>query len=737
MKILMTLMGLDIGGVETHVVELSKELKKRGNEVVVVSAGGAYQHEIEAANIKHYYAPLLTHSASSMLKSYKILKKVITIEKPDIVHAHARIPAFLCHIIHKTNKSFSFVTSVHCPFTTRGLMGKLSRWGSKSMAVSDDLKYYVTQNYRKVKSKNVYVSVNGIDTEKFSNVVSGDDIVREFHLNPNATRIVYVSRLDRDVCTPAYSLLEIFPRLIEHIPDLELIIVGKGNGFDELLSMANDINVACGRNAVVMTGARTDVYKINAAATFCIGVSRAILEGMAESKPAILAGNYGYTGIFTKDKLSSGIGNNFTCRGTGTLDNEALFDDIMSLYSMPKEEFNALGEYCRSVVLEYYSIRKMANDNYKMYEAALSDGKYDVAILGYYGFHNSGDDALLHAVITSLRTRNPDVRILVFSNTPEETARVYKVSASNRFDILAMKKILKNTKLFIMGGGSLLQDGTSSKSLLYYIMCLKIAKRFCAKTMLYANGIGPILRKSNGKKIVKALQGVDVITLRDDDSAEDLKDLGVSGDMRVTADPVFAITEYETVNTQYLLKNRGISEADKYVCVSLRKWKNAPEGIEEHFAKMCDYISSEYGYKIVFLPMQYPYDAGIIRSVKAKMKETSYFIDSRLGIGEMLGIIKNSELIIGVRLHILIYASTVAVPGIGIVYDPKVSSFQRYIHQPYFIEPRGLAAGDYKSVIDECIKNKVSIVANLEETAAVMRKKAEETADIAAKLINK
>ena len=33
-KVLMTLMGLDIGGAETHVVELSKELKKQGYDII-------------------------------------------------------------------------------------------------------------------------------------------------------------------------------------------------------------------------------------------------------------------------------------------------------------------------------------------------------------------------------------------------------------------------------------------------------------------------------------------------------------------------------------------------------------------------------------------------------------------------------------------------------------------------------------------------------------------------------
>ena len=734
MKILMALMGLNIGGAETHVVELSKELKKMGNTIIVVSAGGAYQQEIEAAGIKHYYAPLLTHKLGDMTKAYGILKRVISVEKPDVVHAHARIPALLCHIIHKFNKSFSFVTSVHYMFNTKGLMGKLSRWGSRQLAVSEDLKRYVIQNYKGIKEENVSVSVNGIDTEKFSSSVDGSSVVSEFGLKEGSTRIVYVSRLDKEVCTPIYSVLKIFPRLIEQIPDLEIVIVGQGTGFDELSAMANDINKITGRRAVVLTGARTDIAKINACATFCIGVSRSILEAMAESKPVILAGNFGYMGVFGEHNLATAISNNFTCRSTSDLDEDKLFEDIMQIYNMEKSDFDALGEYCRAVVEEYYSATKMALDNLRMYKSIVYEGKYDAAILGYYGYHNSGDDALLHSIINSLKERKSDVRIAVFSKNPEETSKLYNITSISRFNFFRMRKALKNTKLFIMGGGSLLQDGTSRRSLAYYIACLKLAKRKCEKTMLYANGVGPFVHKFSKRKVANALKNVDLITLRDDDSAEELKKIGVTQNVYVTADPAFSLTPGDNSGLQELEK-RGVDKSDKFVCISPRKWNRQSENFIEEFAGMCDYIVSEYGYKVVFIPMQYPYDAKIIRQIQATMKNPAVFVDKRLAPGEILSIIGQSELTIGVRLHILIYASAMAVPAIGIVYDPKVSSFQRYINQPYYIEPRGLSAGDYKSVIDDCIKNRVDIIANLSENAEAVRKRAQQTADMAIKLI--
>ena len=53
MKILMATMSLDIGGAETHIVELAKELKHQDHDVAVISNGGVYVPEIQALSLIH------------------------------------------------------------------------------------------------------------------------------------------------------------------------------------------------------------------------------------------------------------------------------------------------------------------------------------------------------------------------------------------------------------------------------------------------------------------------------------------------------------------------------------------------------------------------------------------------------------------------------------------------------------------------------------------------------------
>ena len=215
MKILMATMGLDIGGAETHIVELSKELKSRGHQVAVVSNGGVYVPEIEAAGIRHYAAPLNRRSVGSMLQAQRILRQIIAREKPDIVHAHARIPAFLCGRLQKS-MGFAFVTSCHGVYQVSGALRLLSNWGERTLAVSEDIRDYLIRQYN-VPQEHITLTINGIDTDKFSPALTGETVRREFDLGDGPV-IAHVSRLDPETVYTARQLVELAPALCRDYP---------------------------------------------------------------------------------------------------------------------------------------------------------------------------------------------------------------------------------------------------------------------------------------------------------------------------------------------------------------------------------------------------------------------------------------------------------------------------------------------------------------------------------------
>lgn len=371
MNILMALMQLDIGGAETHVVELSKELKRRGHNIVIVSRGGVYQTELEKAGVKCYEAPLHSKKPGDMLSARKILKEIIETEKIDLVHSHTRISSFILGKLHKKMK-FPFVTTAHWIFNTKFGLKYLSDWGQKALAVSEDIKEYLMKNYKMTES-DITVTVNGIDAEKFSKDTDKKPVMDEFNISEEDNLVVYVSRMDTSRSLVAHQLIESVIRLDNIVENLKCIIVGDGDDFENVKKEAEDANEKLGREAIILCGARVDIDKIIAPAKLFVGVSRAALEAMASEKPTIIAGNEGYVGLFSEDKLPVCLETNFCLRGCEMSTTDLLAQDIGGFFGLWEEDQEKLGKYGREVVLEKYSVKRMADDAEKVYKEVMGD----------------------------------------------------------------------------------------------------------------------------------------------------------------------------------------------------------------------------------------------------------------------------------------------------------------------------------------------------------------------------
>ena len=93
----------------------------------------------------------------------------------------------------------------------------------------------------------------------------------------------------------------------------------------------------------------------------------------------------------------------------------------------------------------------------------------NILISGYYGFDNIGDESILRTLVSSLREHIPDCSLTVLSHNPTSTREKYGVEAVDRMSPMAILHAVKKCDMLISGGGSLLQDVTSSKSLHYYL----------------------------------------------------------------------------------------------------------------------------------------------------------------------------------------------------------------------------------------------------------------------------
>ena len=199
-----------------------------------------------------------------------------------------------------------------------------------------------------------------------------------------------------------------------------------------------------------------------------------------------------------------------------------------------------------------------------------------IVISGYYGFGNSGDEAILKSIVRDFREIDPNIDITALSNNPDKTSKEYNINAINRLNVMKIAQAVKNCDLVISGGGSLLQDMTSTRSLLYYLSIIKIGLMFNKKIMLYANGIGPINSPVNIKRVKKVIDNVDLITLREPESFNELSRMGISKPrIIVTADPVLTTEPVSKDKVDEIFKIENISENGEYIGVNIRNWKHS------------------------------------------------------------------------------------------------------------------------------------------------------------------
>ncbi len=741
MKILMVTMGLEIGGAETHIVELSRALSRMGHDITVASNGGVYENELRKFNIRHVKLPLNNKYPLSVIKSYHGLYKLIKTERFDIVHAHARIPAFICGLLEK-RLSFRFVTTAHLDFKLTPLWQKIADWGEKTIAVSEDIAQYLISNYG-VCSDNISLTINGIDMEKFSPDTDFSDIVSEFGLDNTKKRIVYISRIDSDRSAAAFMLVEKADYICKKY-NAEIVIVGDGNDFPALSKKVEDANKKIGGRSIILTGARSDINKFAAAADIFIGVSRSVLEAMSASKPVVIAGNQGYLGIMDDSKLQIARDTNFCCRGCEMTNAETLCRDVCTLLEMmdsDKDAFAEMGQYNRSIIEKYYSADRMARDYIEVYEKLFPYEPYkhgDVIISGYYGFSNMGDDSLLSVIIDSLKSAAPEIRITALTKNPSKMHRRFGVKCINRFNIPKISREMKHAKLLISGGGSLLQDGTSTKSLFYYTFIMKLAHHKKIPFMLYANGIGPLYRDKNRRLAGNVVKMAEAVTLRDPESADELVKMGVSPDkIKVTADPAFLLVPAEEYKIKAIHERYKID--GKCFAVSLREGHNLgnidfnSSEFESEVASACKIIAEKHSMTPIFIPMQPSRDDGICMRVSEMCGGKTV---CGLSARELCGIMDGMEFVIGMRLHVLIYAANRCVPAVGLCYDPKIRTLMNYIGQKSIVD---VTDSDIQRKIieyaDEIINNRGEICTLLSDKTKLLREAAESDIMNAVKIV--
>ena len=723
MKVIHLISGGDSGGAKTHVLSLLQNLNKTITAQLVCFRDGPFAEEARAMGI-----PTMICGGNNIPHLRRELAAYIRQGGYQLIHCHGSRANMIGALLRKPT-GLPVVSTVHSDYKldymgrpfARLTFGAINAWALRHLdyriGVSDAMVDLLID--RGFPPDRFYAIYNGID---FTPAPSQGDRLAYLRglgadVEENSVVVGIAARLNpvKDMST----LIRGFAEGHKSCPRLRLVIAGDGEERQKLEDLAKELGV---EKEVTFAG-----WISGGMDRFYSALDVNALTSLSETFPYALTEGARFH-LATVATAVGGI--------------PYLIDQDVNGYLFTPGDWQTLGRYLAALgngdalrremgeklyekASAKFSIQSTVDTQLHIYEEIIrrhNRPKRDrdgVVICGAYGRGNAGDDAILEAILQEMRAIDPDMPITVLTKDPKATRLTYRVRTAGRMDVLTWKKAMRHAGLYINGGGSLIQDVTSRRSLWFYLHNIQAAHKAGCKVQMYGCGIGPVLREQHRKLAASVLNAsVDVITLREPDSLKELQSMGVTKpEILLTADPALTLPAASEDEIDSVLLRAGIPPHGKYLCFALRNWK----GFEDKaplFAQAAKYAYETYGLTPVFAAVEKHLDPVAGRLAAAGLDIPHYFLDDAGSAGTIIGALSRMQAVVSMRLHALIFAAGQGIPLAGVVYDPKVSAFLRYIGQENFLDLDALTADALKAMIDRMVSSPISP----EEQAAAVQK---------------
>ena len=308
---------MESGGVERATLEIGQALVARGARSMVVSAGGRLVAQLEREGSEHIALDLGRKSLRT-LRHVASLRRLFENERPALVHARSRLPAWLAHLALRRLRGIppAFVTSVH-GLNSPGRYSAILTRGERVICVSETVRRYVVANYPEVDASRLRVIPRGIDPAAFP----------FGHAPPTAWRAAFAGEFP----ALAQGKLLVLPgrgtRLKGHDTAIRLLAMLRSQGVDarllllgareagreayvrELEALAAALGVAA---QVVISAPRNDVRDVLAIADLVLQVSnkpeafgRTVAEALSLGRP-VLGLDHGGVGEILAEHFPAG-----------------------------------------------------------------------------------------------------------------------------------------------------------------------------------------------------------------------------------------------------------------------------------------------------------------------------------------------------------------------------------------------------------------------------------------------
>ena len=704
MKIIHMISGGDVGGAKTHVLSLLAGLNKTETVHLICFTKGPFADEARQLGI-----PTTVIADSSLLRTGKRILAMIRHDGYQVIHCHGARANMMGMLLRK-KAGVPVISTIHSDYRldylgrpmaalTYGNINKIAlrrfdAWVGVSAGMTDLL---ISRGFD---PQRVYTLYNGVDFSRQPEIVPRDAYLKSIGLSVEEDTVVFGIAARINPVKDMTTLIRAFAATVEECPNIRLVIAGDGEQEAEIRALARELcpsGTVCFAGWVQQIDSFYNALDVNVLTSLSETFPYALTEG-ARMHCATIASRVGGVPYLIDDGFNGLL---FEPRDVAKLTSHMVY------FARHREERLAMGEKLYEKARRDFSLEAMVSKQESIYEtiirrakrpAGLRDG---VVICGAYGKGNSGDNAILNAIVEQLHHIDPDLPITALSRDPMETKLCAGIDAVYTFSVFKIGRLLRRTKLYISGGGTLMQDATSTRSLLYYLFSIRQAHRRGCKVMLYGCGIGPISKERNQKRTAKVLNRyVNIISVRDRYSIETLEQLGVTEpEIHLNADPALLIDPPDTDELRSYLRRSGLVEGKSYVMIALRPWDGFTEKIGA-FAAAAEYLHREYGLIPLLYAMEPARDEAAVKAVAEKIHCPHLVLSAGTNGAEILALVRRMSLVISMRLHTLIFASGQGVPVVGIVYDPKVSGFLDYLGQDLYLPLQEVNLGALADLID-------------------------------------
>ena len=331
-----------------------------------------------------------------------------------------------------------------------------------------------------------------------------------------------------------------------------------------------------------------------------------------------------------------------------------------------------------------------------------------ISLIGYYGHANVGDEAILTCLVSQLRRLELDNRLVVFTSSPEATAKALKVNTvasalprewylyilgflgRNRKRFYRTIQTFRTASALIMGGGGLFLDRPeTNRHLRDLLFKIRWAKNLDQKVVLFGVGVGPIYQEASKSLLRKVLSTVDLITVRDEESHRLLDEYGVRGpEIHTTADFVFLMDPEPKERVDEIAAAEGLDSTDKpKIAVCVRAIDIAKPDFRDSLLTLCRHLIFKHDVRLWFVPLQTGGGEDDRVGAKSIIDELNTPDHVRMTATnytppELMGLLGRADAVIGEKLHSIIFAINNHRPVLGISYQSKVENLFAEIGHP-------------------------------------------------------